>query len=295
MRIGAFELDEPIPELRRPHVITSLRPWVDAGSVGTLALGRLERHLGAQDLGSLATPGNYFDFTRYRPLTYNVEGKRRLNIPNTYVRWATGEGDNDFILLHLLEPHSFAEEYIDSVVALMEHLKVERYCRIGGMYDAVPHTRPLLVGGSLNGQDLDVPGVTAGRRTPYQGPTSIMNIVGDRVAEAGIENMNLMVRLPQYVQLEDDYTGSAHLLNILSSIYGFPSELGVSRRGTRQYERVTAQMERNSGVKALVEQLETDYDARMESIPDEPDPPPLSPAVEQFLRELGTDTDSPPS
>ena len=69
-------------------------------------------------------------------------------------------------------------------------------------------------------------------------------------------------------------------------------ELSVSRRGTRQYERVSAEMERNTGVKALVEQLESDYDSNMDSSlegegPSEDDPPPLSPSVEKFLKELG--------
>ena len=266
MRVGIFDLLEPLPQLRRPHVIASLRPWVDAGSVGSLALARLERHLGAQDLGSLATPGTYFDFTRYRPMMYHADGQRRMTVPNTMVRWAVGWGDFDFIFLHLLEPHAFAEEYIDSVVALLKHLQVQRYCRIGGMYDAVPHTRPLLVNGSIDGQELTgIAGVSPSRRAPYQGPTSIMGLVGEKISALGIENMTLMVRLPQYVQLEEDFTGAARLLNALCPLYDFPAELSVSRRGLRQYERVSTETERSAGVKALVEQLEVDYDAQVES------------------------------
>ena len=45
MRIGAFELNEPVPELRDPHAFAMVRPWVDVGSVGTLTLNRLERYL----------------------------------------------------------------------------------------------------------------------------------------------------------------------------------------------------------------------------------------------------------
>ena len=109
MRVSEFELTEPVPELRKPHVIASLRPWVDAGSVGTLTLSRLERHLGAKDMGGLATPGKFFDFTRYRPTVYYTEGQRRMTIPNTFVRYAPGEGEFDYLFLHILEPHAFAE------------------------------------------------------------------------------------------------------------------------------------------------------------------------------------------
>ena len=75
MRIGAFELNEPVPELNDPHVFAMIRPWVDVGSVGTLTLNRLERYLGSTELGKLARPGNFFDFTRYRPTMKNVDGR----------------------------------------------------------------------------------------------------------------------------------------------------------------------------------------------------------------------------
>ena len=293
MKIGSFEFPEPVPELKSPHVIASLKPWIDAGGVGSLSLSRLEQHLGAQDLGSLATPGTYFDFTRYRPQTQLVENQRRLTVPNTHLRYGRGKGDFDFIILHILEPHSFAEEYIDSIVEVMKLFKVQRYCRVGAMYDAVPHTRPLLVMGSLRGEPLTgVAGVTASRRGPYQGPTSIMNLVGEKLTALGIEDASLMVRLPHYIELEEDYTGADRILTVLSSLYDLPPELGVSRRGPRQYERISADIERNPGVKALVERLEADYDANLEVLsgeatePVKEPPAPLSPSVEEFLGEL---------
>ncbi len=76
MRVGEFELIEPVPELRNPCAIVMLRPWVDVGRVGTIVLTKLERYLGAKELGRLARPGTYFDFTRYRPRTRIVGGQK---------------------------------------------------------------------------------------------------------------------------------------------------------------------------------------------------------------------------
>ena len=76
MRIGKFELNEPLPTLRSPHVIASLTPWIDAGSVGSLTIERLERYMEATDLGKLEKPGAFFDFTRYRPVVYYDNGVR---------------------------------------------------------------------------------------------------------------------------------------------------------------------------------------------------------------------------
>ena len=301
MQVGRFELTDPVPELRSAHVIASLTPWSDAGSVGSLTIERLERFMDASDLGKLSVPGTFFDFTRYRPVVYYEDGERHMKIPNADLRYAAGAADQDFIFLHMLEPHSFAEDYIDSIVEVLTHLGVQRFIRIGAMYDAVPHTRPLLVMGTRNGEPMnDVEGITGNRRRPYQGPTSIMNLVGDRLLAAGIENMMLMARLPHYVELEADFAGRTKMLQVLSSLYGFPPEYAASRRDTQQYERVTSEMQRNPQVKSLVERLEAEYDARRsrrqegreskepeEQQPPEDSMPPLPRSVEEFLGELG--------
>ena len=148
MRIGAFEIQEPVPEFKDLHAIALLHPWVDAGSVGTLALERLERHLGAREFGKLHRPGNFFDFTRYRPTSKFVEGERVVVVPNTNLLYARQENGQDLLFVHLMEPHAYAERYIQSVVEIFKTLDIKRYCRISGMYNAVPHTRPLRVTGS---------------------------------------------------------------------------------------------------------------------------------------------------
>ena len=85
MRIGAFELSEPLPQLRDPHVFAMVRPWVDVGSVGTLTLTRLEHHLGSKELGKLARPVAFFVFTRYRPTTRLAKVERQVTVPNSLI------------------------------------------------------------------------------------------------------------------------------------------------------------------------------------------------------------------
>ncbi len=150
MRIGAFEVKEPLPELHEPHAIATLRPWIDVGSAGSLTLGWLEKALHAQDVAKLARPALYFDFTRYRPSMYLQEGEPHFVIPNTVVTCGHGR-DHDFVFLHMLEPHMLGDEYTESVVMLLQQLGVRRYCLMGSMYDMVPHTRPLLVTGRAAG------------------------------------------------------------------------------------------------------------------------------------------------
>ena len=294
MKIGEFELKEPLPDLDAPHVIAMLSPWIDAGNVGSRTLRRLHRHLGANELGKLARPGAFFDFTRYRPVMHSVAGKRVLNVPNTTISYAHREEGTDLLLLHLLEPHSAAEEYIDSVVELLKTLGVRKYVRIGAMYDAVPHTRPLWVTGSNNGKPLEgISKVTAPRRGGgYQGPTSIMNMVTGMLEDAGIENATLMVHLPQYLEIEDDFAGAARAMEVLCNMYALPQELADSPRGKRQYQQVSEEVAENDAVKALVQRLETYYDNRIAPKTLE-DPDSLSPQIQRFLQDMGRKLEEP--
>lgn len=298
MRIGAFEINEPVPDLREPHVFAMVRPWVDVGSVGTLTLNRLERHLGATELGRLVRPGNFFDFTRYRPTMKLVQGEREVKIPNSIIRYAKTENGPDYLFFHLLEPHSNGEDYTDSLLEVVKYFEVKRYCRLGAMYDAVPHTRPLLITGSLGSvtQSRQVPHLRL-RRSTYQGPTTIMNLLSEGIEQSEIESINFMVHLPQYVQLEEDYAGTSRMIEALSSVYDvFPQDLAPARRGQRQYRELSASVERNSELRDLIQQMEAYYDAQLDSEESSTEEPTatasLSPEIERFLSELGDRLDS---
>ena len=293
MKIGAFEIHEPVPELRDPHVFAMVRPWVDVGSVGTLTLNRLERYLGSKELGKLERPGNFFDFTRYRPTIRLVKEVREVKVPNSIVRYAQTENGPDYMFLHLLEPHSNGEDYTDSILEVVKYFGVKRYCRVGAMYDAVPHTRPLLITGNLGGvpQIKEVPRLRL-RGSTYQGPTTIMNLLSEGVEQSEIESVNFMVHLPQYVQLEEDYTGASRMIEALSSIYPeIPADLAPIRRGQRQYRELSATMERNAELRELIQQMEAHYDAQLDSEEaakkESPAVSNLSPEIERFLSELG--------
>jgi hypothetical protein len=288
MKIGAFEIPEPVPELREPYAIAMLRPWVDVGRVGSLVLRKLEKHLSAKELCRLARPGNFYNFTIDRPRMRMVEGKRVLSIPNTIVRYAHDEGsDRDFMFLHLREPHSMGEDFTDSVVELLEHFGATEYCRIGSMSDAVPHTRPLLVTGSIAEDHKDrTEGLVSVPKSTYQGPTSIVNLIGESLAGSDIGSTSLMLHLPHYVQLDEDHMGAARMMEVLGAMYGFPSSLAEPSRGKKQYADIDQAVANNSQVNAHVRTLEGEYDRTQQTREPEEELP-FSPEVEKFLQQMG--------
>ena len=287
MKISIFEVSEPVPELHDTRAMAILRPWIDVGRVGSVALSQIERYMAAKELGRLDRPGTYFDFTRYRPRTRSVGERRILTTPNTVVYYARIENGGDYIFLHVREPHSMSEEYVEGIVDLLEHFNVVEYCRIGGMYDSVPHTRPLLVTGSLSDEQERKAGDTVSTRgSNYQGPTSIVNLVTQSLENKGVATPSLMAHIPQYVQLDEDHMGASRLMEVLCAMYDLPDFLAETDRGKRQYSELSRAIESNSEVSTLIKQLEAYYD-RTQAAPSgtEETGPELAPDIEAFLKQ----------
>ena len=278
----------PLPELKDPHVLAVLRPWIDVGRVGTLSLRRIERYLGSKEIGRLVRPGRYYDFTRYRPKTMLRRGKREYTIPSTTVKVAVRENGPDLITLHLLEPHSYGEDLTDSVIEMLDKLGVKRYSMVGAMYDMVPHTRPLLVsGGSVDPSNEAEYRMVEVRPSDYEGPTTITHLIFEHAESAKLDTRIFVVHLPQYFQVEEDFTGISRLTGILCRIYGLPSRLEDRERGIQQYSSLQNIVTDTSEVSKLLERLEERYDRENAPSSSESESvTPLSPQIEEFLQGL---------
>jgi hypothetical protein len=286
MRFGGFEINGPFPDLNAPHALVTLRPWIDVGAAGTLVQTRLETLFKARELGKLARPGNFFDFTRYRPIMQIKEGVRAVSIPNSTISYARREAGNDLVFVHLLEPHSLSEVYVSSVWQVLKRLGIRRYCLIGGMSDMVPHTRPLMISGGISNEDtarsleaLEV------YQSNYQGPTTICHLISQQAEKAGIEAMTLLVHLPQYTEFEEDYTGMVALSRVLGFLYNIPVDEADIQKAANQSRSVDVALQNNSKLKAIVTELETHYDSQAASR-GKAGMPALSPEVEKFLKEI---------
>ncbi len=269
-----------------PHAVVMLRPWIDVGGVGSLVLSWLEILHEAQELGKIAKPGAFFDFTRYRPVIYFNDGCRQVAVPNAYITYSTLKTGRDFLFLHLLEPHHLSEVYVNSVLKLLSRFGVKRYCLIGSMYDLVPHTRPLLVTGMTVGEQMEqTMNEAAVEPSDYEGPTTITFMIPQLATRMGLETVTLIVHLPQYTQLEEDYAGFLRLMQVLSHVYQIPVDQSASVKAEQQIMQVNAALERDPQLKAIVQQLETRYDSRS-AIKSEPSPR-LNPEIESFIRDMG--------
>lgn len=288
MRIGAFELAEPVPELNEAHALTIIPYWMDAGMSASLTLSHLERHLGGEKLASFGKPGEFFDFTRYRPTLSRKEEASEVAITNAIVTYGRQKEGCDFIFLRLPEPHAMAEVYVDSVVELLTTLGVKRYCLLGSIYDMVPYTRPLLVTGSASNHGLkNNLSVTKVVASDYEGPTTILSLIEQRMFQMGIETLNLIVHLPGYLTPDEDYRGEKRLMEVIGSLYDLPvpqEAIDKAKEQDERFSQISEQfLEQQPQLRVMLKQLEESYDARVKSQKKEVH---LSPEVEKFLKEL---------
>lgn len=290
MRVGAFDLEEPLPQLHEAHALAMLQPWVDVGSVGSSTLTELENHLHARPLGKLRRPGHFFDFTRYRPTARFHEGQRVVTIPNVAINYAHREQGNDLLFLHLMEPHMLGEAYVSSIVKVLERFNVQRYCLLGAMYDMVPHTRPLQVTGSASSPDAQEFIARFGvSSSSYEGPTTILTLLNQEATLRGWETMGMIAHLPQYAPLEQDASGQLRLLEVLGELYHLSFDLSTVRAQAEvQRQEISAEVERNPQLRRLLHRLEARYEAQLQEREESRPTVQLPPQIEQFLRDMDT-------
>jgi hypothetical protein len=135
------------------------------------------------------------------------------------------------------------------------------------MYDAVPHTRPLLVSGYGMGEKARQDVRKAGAFSiNYHGPSTIANLITKKAAESGIETVVFIVSLPQYVVLDEDYMGKVRLLEILNILYNIPIDKEEFDKALEQRNLISERLEDSPEVKVLLPRLESAYDMRIRTM-----------------------------
>ena len=121
----------------------------------------------------------------------------------------------------------------------------------------------------------------------YEGPTTILNLLGQQMDQLGIDTFNVVVHLPGYQTPDNDYRGENKLLEVIESIYRLPVPQEVIEKAQeqeKQFKKVAEQfLLLRPELKVMLSQLEENYDARVK---DQKHEIHLSPEVEKFLKEM---------
>ena len=112
-------------------------------------------------------------------------------------------------------------------------------------------------------------------------------MVSQEAQKRNLGTLSIIMQLPSYSQLGDDYMGQYTLLRILDRSYGFSLDLErVRRRGERLYGRLDEAARTHTQMGEMIRQLEIAYDSERIDSPQPGEGPALSTEIQQFLRDL---------
>lgn len=185
------------PAANAPVLIGAFEGWNDAGEAASTALGFLAQAWDAENVAEI-DPERFFDFTQARPEVTILEGEtRRISWPATTLAVAPGRaGDPALVLLSGPEPHLQWRSYCSAVVEVARRLGVRRAVLLGAYLSEVTHNRAVpLSGSSTNDAVLSHHNLAS---TRYEGPTGIVGVLGEALADADIEVTTIWASVPCY-------------------------------------------------------------------------------------------------
>lgn len=280
------------PELNRPVMIAAFRGWNDAGDAASFAAEHLQRVWGATQFASI-DPEPFFDFQATRPQVELVDGvTRKITWPENEFSAAHLHGaPHDVIVLVGTEPNLRWKTFARLVVSIARKHDVQLVVTLGALLADVPHSRPVPVTGTAVDDELiERLGL---QRSRYEGPTGIVGVLHDSLAEAGISSASLWAAVPHYLAVTPNPKAAVALVHKAVGLVGWPAEVDDLERASAAYEeRVSEMVSSDEDVSAYVKLLEDRTDERSRDSLEEMELPTgdaLAAELETFLRNRGHD------
>lgn len=281
------------PQLNRSILIAAFSGWSDASESATRAIQFLSREFGARKFAWIDAE-DFFDFTSLRP-TVAMQGdrKRVITWPTNEFQYARSPdaGPRDLVFLSGVEPHLHWRKFASLFVEVADAAEVELFITLGGLLDAVPHTRPARVIATATSESLgegfeeiQLP------RSRYEGPTGIISVLLDVMTRKGVPCVSLWGRAPHYLQVKPNPQVTLALLRQVQRF--LPTAMNLSSLSKASDEFLAGLGRALEGQQQIVEhikQLEEKYDRETPgelSVPQTPsETQALISDLEQFLRQ----------
>jgi proteasome assembly chaperone (PAC2) family protein len=278
------------PTLRKGVLVCAFYGWNDGGEAATLSALFLRQQLGAKPFCEL-DPDEFYDFQEVRPIVSlnDDEESRRLSWPENSFAWAPLPSGNDIAVMIGIEPQNRWKLYSRSVVEVARESGAELVVTLGGFLADTPHTRPVPVTGSADGELADQLGLAP---SAYEGPTGIVGVVHDACREAGLPSASLWAAVPHYISVSPNPKAALALLSRLALLLDTRFDTTKLSQDAVSFEREVSQaVGQDEKISRYVRELESRADERAEDDADEESPPLLASGddiaaqIERYLAE----------
>lgn len=209
------------PTLRQPQAVCAFSGWGDAGDASTGALRYLIAHVEG-DAFARIDPDDFYEFQARRPQVEFDAGVRTVHWPENEFH-ALHHPQGDLVAVLGEEPHLRWRAFTDEVATAFEELGVKRVVLLGAFLGQVAHTLPVpLVGAAADARILVEREVAI---SGYEGPTGIVGVLTQGLAERGFETMSVWAAVPHYLS-NQTYPPAVHaLVRKASEILALPMDL----------------------------------------------------------------------
>ena len=218
--MGALKIESSV-ELREPVVILAYAGWNDGGEAATTAAAHLLETFSARKLAALDME-EFVDFTVVRPHVRPAEnGRREIRWPDHEFFAIRSETHAFDLVVGLgVEPHLRWRAFSREVVELVRSVGARQVILLGAFLDEVIYSQPIqIVGGSSDPELARALGLPASR---YEGPTGIVGVLAEAIADIPVPTVSLWARLPHYVQAAPNSRAALALLQRVEAVTGFP-------------------------------------------------------------------------
>jgi hypothetical protein len=293
---AAYTLHETIPTLDRPVLVAMLTGWIDASGAAAAALAAVEQACHARPFATFSGD-RFIDYRARRPTMELRDGvNERLVWPEIVLKVGRTAAGSDVLVLSGPEPDAAWRSFAATVTELGVTLGVRTAVVLGAYPFATPHTRPSRLSSSSPSAELvaSLPYL----KSSVDVPAGMGAVLEHAFVDAGIPALGLWAQVPHYLGTMTHPPASIALLDGLREVAGLVIDHGaLVGESEIQRSRIDQLVNSNPEHRAMVEQLETVFDAseagildtafEMPSAADLPSADDIAAEVERFLRDQG--------
>ncbi len=246
--------------VHHPVVVAAFEGWNDAGEAASAALLHLGGLTDAKPAGQV-DPEDYYDFQVNRPtIALDEGGVRRLDWPTTRVLLGTLPDGRDLLVIRGIEPSIRWRSFTAELVDLCAGVAAESVVLLGALLADSPHNRSVPVTG------VGGPGALTARLSlrpsSYTGPTGIVGVLGDALAQHGLPVVSFWASVPYYVAQPPSPKATLALLRRVEDVLDLTLDLGDLPAEASAWERAVDEMvAEDAELEGLVHQLEEHLDS----------------------------------
>jgi predicted ATP-grasp superfamily ATP-dependent carboligase len=233
--VSALQIESSL-ELRAPVVILAYAGWNDGGEAATTAAAHLLETFSARKLASLDME-EFVDFTVVRPHVRPSEnGRREIRWPNHEFFAIRSETHAFDLVVGLgVEPHLRWRAFSSHVVELVRSVGARQVILLGAFLDEVIYSQPIQIVGSSS--DVDLARQLGLPPSRYEGPTGIVGVLSEAIADLPVPTLSLWARLPHYVQAAPNSRAALALLQRVETATGFPIDKSALETAAASFDQ----------------------------------------------------------